>query len=95
MDAYPADAANLTYFEHPPILLAASSERALARAEPAIRASGLRVGARLLLEHASERIERQASYARTRMTAAACSLSSPLRQARPCGAILPRSATLR
>jgi DNA-binding MarR family transcriptional regulator len=61
MDAYPADAANLTYFEHPPILLAASSERALARAEPAIRASGLRVGARLLLEHASERIERQAS----------------------------------
>jgi DNA-binding MarR family transcriptional regulator len=61
MDAYPADAANLTYFEHPPILLAASSERALARAEPAIHASGLRVGARVLLEHASERIERQAS----------------------------------
>jgi DNA-binding MarR family transcriptional regulator len=61
MDAYPADAANLTYFEHPPILLAASSERALARAEPAIHASGLRVGARLLLEHAPERIERQAS----------------------------------
>jgi DNA-binding MarR family transcriptional regulator len=63
MDAYSADAANLTYFEHPPILLVASSERALARAEPAIHASGLRVGARMLLEHAPERIDRQASSA--------------------------------
>ncbi len=59
MDAYPADAANLTYSDHPPVLLAASSEAAMARAERTVRASGMRIGAKLPIELAPERLEVQ------------------------------------
>src|SRR5438067_2772547 len=60
MDAYLTDAADLTYSDRPPLLLAASSDAAMARAECTINASGLRVGARLAIELAKERIEQQA-----------------------------------
>jgi DNA-binding MarR family transcriptional regulator len=59
MDAYPADAANLTYSDHPPALLAATSDAAMARAERAVRAHGLRIGAKLPIDVASQRIEQQ------------------------------------
>jgi hypothetical protein len=59
MDAYSADAANLTYSDLPPVLIAASSDAAMARAERVVDASGLRVGAKLPLELAPERIRRQ------------------------------------
>ena len=61
MDAYLTDAADLTYSGRPPVLLAASSEAAMARAESTIAASGLRVGARLSLELAKERVDQQAA----------------------------------
>jgi hypothetical protein len=60
MDAYSADAANLTYSDLPPVLIAATSDAAMARAERAVDASGLRIGAKLPLELAPERIRRQA-----------------------------------
>jgi DNA-binding MarR family transcriptional regulator len=63
MDAYSADAANLTYFDGPPVLLVASSEVAMARAERSVHASGLRVGAKLSIASAPERIEQQAKAA--------------------------------
>jgi Winged helix DNA-binding domain len=59
MDAYSADAANLTYSDRPPVLVAASSEAAMARAEQTIRTSGLRVGARVSIEAAAVRIDQQ------------------------------------
>lgn len=61
MDAYLTDAADLTYSDRPPVLLAASSEAAMARAESTIEASGLRVGARLSLELAKDRVDQQAA----------------------------------
>ena len=61
MDAYSTDPDNLTFFDQAPVLVAASSEAALARARPAIQACGLRVGAELSIIAASKRIERQAS----------------------------------
>nr|NUR38176.1 winged helix-turn-helix transcriptional regulator [Sphingomonas sp.] len=63
MDAYSTDAANLTYSDRPPVLIAATSDAAMARAERAVGASGLRVGAKLPLELASERIGRQGKAA--------------------------------
>lgn len=59
MDAYPTDLSDVVYSDAPPVLLAASSDPAMARAERAIQASGLRVAARLALELAPERIEQQ------------------------------------
>jgi hypothetical protein len=59
MDAYSTDAANSNYFDLPPVLIAATSSAAMARAERAIDASGLRVGARVPVELAAERIARQ------------------------------------
>jgi DNA-binding MarR family transcriptional regulator len=59
MDAYPTEAADVGYSDVPPILLAASSDRAMARAESALLASGLRIGARLPIEAAAERIGQQ------------------------------------
>lgn len=59
MDAYLTDAASLTHFDSPPVLIAASSEAALARAERTIFASGFRIGAKLPIEQARERLERQ------------------------------------
>ena len=59
MDAYLTDAASLTHFDYPPVLIAASSEAAMARAERTIFASGFRIGAKLPIEQARERLERQ------------------------------------
>jgi hypothetical protein len=60
MDAFSTEANDLSYSDRPPVLLAASSDAALARAERTILASGLRVGARLPIETAGERIAQQA-----------------------------------
>ena len=60
MDAYPSNSANPLYSEDDPLLLFASSDSAMARAERAINACGLRVGARLPIERASERLAVQA-----------------------------------
>jgi hypothetical protein len=59
MDAYSTDATHFTRTDLPPLLLGASSEAAMARAERAIDASGLRVAARLPIEGMQERLEKQ------------------------------------
>jgi hypothetical protein len=59
MDAYSTEAAAVGYSDLPPILLAGSSGAALARAESSARAAGLRIGARLPVAAAAERIEQQ------------------------------------
>ena len=53
--------ADLSYSDRPPVLIAASSARAMARAERAVIAAGLRIGAKLPLESAKGRIEQQAA----------------------------------
>jgi hypothetical protein len=58
MDAISTDA-DLNYADSPPVLVAASSDQAMALAEHSAAASGLRVGARLPIEQAAERIEQQ------------------------------------
>ena len=57
MDAISTDAADLTYSDFPPILIAASSDRAIARAERVATAAGLRIGGRMPVELAAQRIE--------------------------------------
>jgi len=59
MDAILTDAYELIYSDRPPVLLAASSDAAMIRAERTIQASGLRVGAKMPVELARERIEQQ------------------------------------
>src|SRR5437868_127511 len=59
MDAIPTDAADFHYSDPPPMLLAASSGAAMARAERSVMAAGFRVGARLPIEFAGQRIEQQ------------------------------------
>jgi hypothetical protein len=59
MDAFVTDAPDLSYSDHPPVLLAASSDSAMARAEGVVRAAGMRIGAKLPIELARERIGRQ------------------------------------
>jgi len=54
MDASLTDLPNLAYSNLPPILLAASSEAAMMRAERTINASSLRVGATISIEEAQE-----------------------------------------
>lgn len=61
MDAISTGADNLDYFDFPPILLAATSDRAMVRAERSVAAAGFRVGARMRIEDAAQRIERQVS----------------------------------
>jgi len=61
MDAILTDTADLAYCGLPPVLLAASSEAAMARAERTTGAAGLRVGARLPIERACARIGEQAA----------------------------------
>jgi hypothetical protein len=58
MDAISTDS-DLNYADSPPMLVAASSERAMGLAEHSAAAAGLRVGARLPIEQAAERIEQQ------------------------------------
>src|SRR5438270_4686854 len=59
MDAISTDPATLHYSDLPPALLVASSVSAMPRAERSALAGGFRVGARMLIEGAAERIERQ------------------------------------
>jgi hypothetical protein len=59
MDAYLTGASDLSKFDGPPMLLVASSEAAMAHAERGASASGLRIGARLAVEEARERVLRQ------------------------------------
>src|SRR5260221_11693908 len=59
MDAYLSDRNNITYSDEHPILVAATSEVARARAERTIAASGLRVGAILAVEKAEDRLALQ------------------------------------
>lgn len=59
MDAIPTDAAELHYSDRAPVLLAASSDAAEARAMRTVAASGLRIAASLPIEEAGTRIERQ------------------------------------
>jgi DNA-binding MarR family transcriptional regulator len=59
MDAISTGAAALTYSDLPPMLLAASSDRAMERAERSVVAAGFRVGARMPIESAVQRIEQQ------------------------------------
>jgi len=61
MDAILTDRADLSYSQQPPVLIAASSDAALARAVQTIEATGLRVGGKVDIEEALERIERQVS----------------------------------
>lgn len=59
MDAILTDATDIHYSDPPPILLAASSDAAMAKASRVIEACGGRIGACLSIELARERIERQ------------------------------------
>jgi len=60
MDAIKTDA---NYLDLPPILIAASSDDAMSRAESGVIAAGYRVGARMPIESAAERIDQQLSAA--------------------------------
>jgi hypothetical protein len=50
---------DLDYSDSPPMLVAASSDQAMARAERSAAAAGLRIGARLPIDQAQNRIEQQ------------------------------------
>ena len=63
MDAISTDAADIGYSDLSPMLLAASSAGAMARAEAAAAGAGFRVGARTSVELAVARIEQQVSAA--------------------------------
>lgn len=59
MDAYLSGSADLTYSDEAPVLLAASSDAGMARAQRTIEAASLRVGAKLPMDTALQRIEMQ------------------------------------
>ena len=59
MDAYQSQPADLTYSDEPPVLLVASSDNAMRVAERGIEATSYRVGARLPIDAACERIAAQ------------------------------------
>jgi DNA-binding MarR family transcriptional regulator len=61
MDAYSTERDDLSYSDQPPVLIAASSDTALARALRSIECSGARVAATLSVANAMERIDRQVS----------------------------------
>jgi len=63
MDAISTDDADLRYSDRPPMLLAASSDLAMARAEHSAVAAGFRIGARMPIELAGKRIQQQISAA--------------------------------
>jgi len=63
MDAISTDDADLGYSDRPPMLLAASSDLAMARAEHSAVAAGFRIGARMPIELAGKRIQQQISAA--------------------------------
>jgi len=61
MDSILTGRADLSYSEQPPVLIAGSSDAALARAARTIEATGLRVGGQVGIEAARERIHNQVS----------------------------------
>ena len=61
MDAYSSSSADTSYSSSAPVLLAGSSGSAMRRAEATIEASGLRIGAKLLIDEALDRLKVQAS----------------------------------
>src|SRR6476620_35666 len=61
MDAYSSDSHTTAYSDSsPPVLIAASSDTAMLKAQAAVDAIGLRIGAKLKIEEALERIKVQA-----------------------------------
>ena len=63
MDAYSSNQADLYTFDGPPVLIAATSQSAMARAELSISASGLRIGAKLPIEATAARLDTQGNAA--------------------------------
>lgn len=61
MDAIQTGRADFSYSDKPPIIVAASSDSALARAVTSVEGSGLRIGDRVPIVEARERIGRQAA----------------------------------
>jgi hypothetical protein len=61
MDAILTDAADVHYSDPPPVLIAASSDSAMAKASRLIETCGGRIGARLPIDLAKERLQRQAA----------------------------------
>ena len=61
MDAIPADAIDLSYSDSPPMLLVASSDLAMARADRSAITSGYRIAGRVPLELAGQRLDEQIS----------------------------------
>jgi DNA-binding MarR family transcriptional regulator len=59
MDAIHTEQLDLSYSDGPPILIGASSDAAMARAMRTVESAGLRIGERMMLGSARERIERQ------------------------------------
>lgn len=59
MDVIQTDRSNLSYSDQAPVLIVASSDAAMTRALRTVEASGLRVGDKVPVESAQERIERQ------------------------------------
>jgi len=59
MDSIHAEQFDLSYSDRPPVLIAATSDSAMARAVRTVDAAGFRIGERMELGSARERIERQ------------------------------------
>ena len=59
MDAYSSDQASSYDFNEPPVLIAGTSDAAIERAGRAVGAAGLRIGARLSIDAAAERLNVQ------------------------------------
>ncbi|MEO7564696.1 MAG: MarR family winged helix-turn-helix transcriptional regulator [Sphingomicrobium sp.] len=59
MDSYSGDTSDISYLDEAPVIIAGSSELALARARRGIEASGRRVGASALIADAAARIDQQ------------------------------------
>jgi hypothetical protein len=59
MNAFQTEPFDLSYSDKPPVLIGASSDAALARAIRTVEAAGCRIGDRMTLGSARERIERQ------------------------------------
>jgi hypothetical protein len=60
MDAFSTES-NLPYSDAPPVLIAGSSERAVARAKSTVEAFGVRIGNAALLAEATARLQQQGS----------------------------------
>lgn len=61
MDYEVTELSDLSYSDQPPVLIAASTAQALALAEQSVKAANQRIGARLGLEEANRRLDRQAA----------------------------------